>query len=84
MSHVFWHNCITVGDEVGKVPLKLKEGSRGNVAALLRFPHDWNESQCKEASAKLDALAMAMVDVVRQPQESIMFNQIQGEPTPLE
>lgn len=84
MAHVWWHNCLTIGDETGeKVPLKLKEGKRGNVAALLRFPHDWTEEQCHEASKKLDALAMQMVEVVRQPQESIVFNPMQGTPTPI-
>ena len=81
MAHQWWHNCITVGDEVGAVPLKLKEGSRGNVACLLRFPHEWTDEQCHEASKKLDALAMEMVEVVRQPQESIGFNPMQGKPT---
>lgn len=84
MAHVWWHNCLTVGDPTGeKVPLKLTEGKRGNVAALLRFPHDWTEDQCREASKKLDALALQMVEVVRQPQESIVFNPMQGEPTKL-
>lgn len=85
MPHVFWHTCLTVGNETGvKVPLKLKEGTRGNVAALLRFPHSWTEDQCHEAAKKLDALAMQMVEVVRQSQESIVYNPMQGEPTPLE
>jgi hypothetical protein len=76
---------LTVGEPTGeKVPLKLKEGTRGNVAVLLRFPHHWTEEQRAEASKKLDALAMQMVEIVRQPQESIVFNPIQGEPTKLE
>lgn len=82
MAHVWWHNCITVGDDTGtKVPLKLKEGKRGNIACLLRFPHDWSEAQQAEASKKLDALAMQMIEVVRQSQESITFNPMQGAPT---
>lgn len=84
MAHVWWHNCLTVGAPTGvKVPLKLTEGSRGNLAALLRFPHDWSADQCAEASKKLDALALAMVEVVRQPQESIVFNPMQGTPSEL-
>lgn len=84
MSHAWWHTCITVGEPTGtKVPLKLPEGKRGNVAALIRFPHEWTEEQQKEARAKLDALALQMVDVLRQPQESITFNPIQGAPTEL-
>jgi hypothetical protein len=82
MSHIWWHNCLTVGDDTGaKVPLRLREGKRGNIAALLRFPHNWTEEQRAEAGKKLDALAMQMVEVVRQPQESIVFNPIQGAPT---
>ena len=85
MAHAWWHGCLTVGDPTGtKIPLKLKEGARGNVAALLRFPHHWTEEQRAEASKKLDALAMQMVEVVRQPQESIVFNPIQGEPSKIE
>jgi hypothetical protein len=84
MAHAWWHNCLTIGKDTGaKVPLKLTEGSRGNLAVLLRFPHDWTETQCVEASKKLDALALQMVEVVRQPQESIVFNPMQGTPTPL-
>ncbi len=85
MAHVWWHTCLTVGDDTGsRIPLKLREGTRGNVAALLRFPHDWTDAQCADASKKLDALAMQMVEVVRQPQESIVYNPMQGEPTALD
>lgn len=84
MAHVWWHHCLTVGEPTGeKIPLKLKEGVRGNVSALLRFPHHWTEEQCKEASKKLDSLAMQMVEVVRQSQESIVFNPMQGTPSAL-
>lgn len=82
MAHVWWHNCLTVGEETGaRIPVKVPEGKRGNVMALLRFPHDWTEQQRQEASKKLDALALAMVEVVRQPQESIVFNPMQGNPS---
>jgi len=73
---------LTAGDDTGQtIPMKLREGTRGNVAALLRFPHGWSPAECAEASKKLDSLAMQMVDVVRQPQESIVFNPMQGTPT---
>lgn len=85
MAHVWWHTCITAGEPTGeKVPLKLVEGKRGNIAALLRFPHDWTDSQVAAAKIELDGLAMQMLDVVRQPQESIKFNPMQGTPTPID
>jgi hypothetical protein len=85
MAHVWWHNCLTVGDDTGKkVPLKLREGKRGNASALFRFPHDWDEAKCKEVSAKADALFMELVGLFRQSQESIVFNPMQGTPSAIE
>jgi hypothetical protein len=85
MAHVWWHNCLTVGDDTGtKVPLKLREGKRGNAAALFRFPHGWTEEQRKEASALADQKFMELVSIFRQSQESITFNPMQGTPTPID
>lgn len=84
MAHAWWHSCLTIGDETGtKVPLKLKEGKRGNAAALFRFPHGWTEEQCKAASAEADKKFMELVAIFRQSQESIVFNPMQGVPTSL-
>lgn len=85
MAHQWWHNCLTVGDTTGeKIPLKLKEGKRGNAAALFRFPHDWSEEKRAEVSAQADKKFMELIDLFRQSQESIVYNPIQGEPTPIE
>lgn len=84
MAHVWWHNCLTVGDDTGqKIPIKLREGKRGNAAALFRFPHDWTEEQRKEASALADQKFMELAAIFRQSQESIVFNPMQGQPSPL-
>jgi len=84
MAHAWWHFCLTVGDETGeKIPLKLKEGKRGNACGLFRLPHDWTDEQQKEAIARADALAMDLVAIFRKPQESIVFNPMQGTPTVL-
>ena len=85
MAHAWWHTCLTAGDDTGsKVPLKLREGKRGNLAALFRFPHSWTEEQCKEAGALADQKVMELLAIFRQPQESIVFNPMQGTPTALE
>lgn len=84
MAHEWWHTCLTAGDDTGtKVPLKLREGKRGNVAALFRFPHDWTEEQRKSAAALADQKAMELVAIFRQSQESIVFNPMQGTPSAL-
>ena len=84
MAHVWWHNCLTIGDETGaKIPLKLREGKRGNAAALFRFPHDWTEEQCKAAAAQADQKFMELCAIFRQSQESIVFNPMQGTPSVL-
>lgn len=84
MSHEYWHWCLTVGDETGeKVPLKLKEGRRGNSCGLFRLPHDWTEEQKKEAIAAADTKVMELTAIFRQPQESLVFNPMQGTPTEL-
>lgn len=84
MAHVWWHNCLTVGDDTGqKVPLKLREGKRGNAAALFRFPHDWTPEQCKAAAELADKKFMELAAIFRQSQESIVFNPMQGAPTAL-
>ena len=51
--------------------------------ALLRFPDTWTKDQQEAAEYKLNQLAMAMLEVVRQPQENVVFNPIQGKPTPV-
>ena len=84
MSHIWWHNCLTVGDDTGeKIPLKVREGKRGNSMSLFRFPHGWTEEQKKEASASADQKVMELAAIFRQPQESLVFNPIQGAPTEL-
>lgn len=84
VSHAWWHTCITVGEPTGtKVPLKLPEGKRGNVAALIRFPHEWTTEQCKAAAELADQKVMELLAIFRQPQESIVFNPMQGTPTKL-
>lgn len=84
MSHAWWHTCLTAGDDTGaKVPLSLREGKRGNVAALIRFPHEWTPDQCKAASELADQKVMELLAIFRQPQESIVFNPMQGKPTVL-
>lgn len=85
MAHAWWHTCLTAGDDTGvKVPLKLREGKRGNVAALIRFPHSWTEEQCKAAAELADQKVMELLAIFRQPQESIVFNPMQGAPSPIE
>lgn len=84
MSHEYWHWCLTVGDETGeKVSLRLKEGKRGNSCGLFRFPHGWTEEKRQEVTAEADKKVMELTELFRQPQESIVFNPMQGEPTPL-
>lgn len=84
MSHAYWHWCLTIGDETGeKVSLRLKEGKRGNSCGLFRFPHGWTEEQKIEARALGEKKVMELTEIFRQPQESIVFNPMQGEPTPL-
>lgn len=84
MAHAWWHFCLTVGDETGaKVPLKLKEGKRGNTCGLFRIPHDWTEEQAKANVELADQKVMELLAIFRQPQESIVFNPMQGAPTPL-
>jgi hypothetical protein len=82
VSHEYWHWCLTVGDDTGeKVPLKLKEGKRGNSCGLFRFPHGWTEEQKKAATDLANSKVMELADIFRQPQESLVFNPIQGQPT---
>jgi hypothetical protein len=82
MAHAWWHTCLTAGDETGtKVPLKLKEGKRGNLAALFRFPHGWTEEQCNAAAAQADQKVLELVAIFRQSQENIVFNPMQGQPS---
>lgn len=85
MAHAWWHTCLTAGDDTGeKIPLKLREGKRGNLAALFRFPHDWDEAKQKEVAALADQKVMELLALFRQPQENIVYNPIQGAPTPLD
>jgi hypothetical protein len=84
MSHVWWHNCITVGDDTGAaIPLKVREGKRGNLMGLLRIPHGKTDDEAAAIIKQLDSLAIQMVNLVREPQENIVFNPMQGKPTPL-
>ena len=84
MSHVWWHNCLTVGEPTGKEPeIKVPEGKRGNSMNLFRYPPGWTEDQKKEADALADQKVMELAAIFRQPQESLVFNPIQGKPTPL-
>lgn len=83
MPHVWWHVCATVGAPTGaEIPLKVPEGQRGNFMALLRFDHSVPDDQIPGKRKVLDALMMQMLEVVRQPNESIVFNPMQGQPTP--
>lgn len=84
MAHVWWHNCLTIGDDTGtKIPLNVREGKRGNSMNLFRYPHGWTEEQKKEAAALADKKVMELVAIFREPQESIVFNPMQGAPTKL-
>jgi hypothetical protein len=84
MAHAWWHTCLTAGEDTGaKVPLKLREGKRGNLAALFRFPHHWDEAKQKEVAALADQKVMELLALFRQPQESIVFNPMQGAPSDL-
>ena len=85
MAHVWWHTCLTAGDPTGGTPqVKVPEGKRGNVMALFRIPHDWSEGQKKAALDRADDLVMELVDLFRQPNENIVFNPMQGKPTPID
>lgn len=85
MAHVPWHFCITIGDETGeKVPLKLKEGKRGNTCGLVRLPHSWTDEEAKAKVALADQKVMELIEIFRQPQESIVFNPMQGTPSVIE
>lgn len=84
MAHAWWHTCITVGDPTGGAPkLKVPEGKRGNHMALFRIPHTWTEEEAKAKLARADEISLELVNLFRQPQESIVFNPIQGAPTAL-
>ena len=83
MPHVWWHVCMTIGDPTGaQIPVKVPEGQRGNLMGLIRYDHSLTDAEIAAKRQKLDALAMEIAEVLRMPQESIVFHAIQGQPTP--
>lgn len=76
MAHAWWHTCFTVGDEVGKVPIKLKAGSRGAGTAAFQLPHGLTQEQEAELMKAADQKALELINLFRGGQESITFHPV--------
>lgn len=83
MPHVWWHVCATIGEPTGaQIPVQVPEGQRGNIMGLIRFDHSIPDEMQAAKRKRLDSLIMQIIEEMRMPQESIVFNPIQGQPTP--
>lgn len=81
MAHAWWHNCYTIGDEAGKIPLELKAGSRGAGTNAFQLPHGLTKEQQDELKKAADQKAMELIELFRGPQESITFHPVPDPPT---
>jgi hypothetical protein len=80
MAHVWWHNCLTVGDSAGEIPLKLKAGKRGAGTNAFALPHGLTKEQEAALKKAADAKYLELVNLFRQPQESIVFHPVPDPP----
>lgn len=76
MAHAWWHTCFTIGNEVGKIPLKLKAGSRGAGTAGFELPHGLTVEQEAEIKKAADQKVLELVELFRGSQESITFHPV--------
>lgn len=65
MAHVWWHNCLTVGDSVGEVPLNLKAGSRGAGTNAFKLPHGLTKEQELAIKKAADQKYFELVELFR-------------------
>lgn len=76
MAHAWWHTCFTVGQEVGKIPLKLTAGDKGAGTAGFPLPHDLTEQQEAELMKLADQKVLELINLFRGGQDSITYHPV--------
>lgn len=76
MAHVWWHNCFTIGTEVGKIPMKLKAGSGGAGTNAFPLPHGLTPEQEAELMKSADQKMLELINLFRGGQDSITFHPV--------
>ena len=76
MAHVWWHTCVTVGEDAGKIPIKLNAGSRGAGTAAFQLPHGLTKDQESALKKAADIKWMELIELFRESQESIKFHPV--------
>lgn len=80
MSHVWWHNCFTIGDSAGEIPVNLKAGKRGAGTNAFALPDGLTKEQQVALMRAADQKAMELINLFRSPQESIVFHPVPDPP----
>lgn len=80
MAHAWWHTCFTIGEEAGKIPIKLKAGKRGAGTAAFELPHGLTQEQEAALKKAADQKCMELIELFRSSQESIVFHPVPDPP----